>query len=419
MRNTDFLKGKGVLIVGLARSGASCARLLSGLGARVRVTDNQDNASTRNNAQGLFALGVKLELGRHSREFLEGVTMVVVSPGVPNDSLPVLLAREKNIPVVSEIELSWQLCPSTVIAITGTNGKTTVTTLVGRIIEGCGRKVFVCGNIGTPFSSQVDRMETGDFVSLEVSSFQLENIDRFRPKVSAILNLSANHLDRYGDMAEYLQAKKNIFRNQDSSDFLVLNSNDPQVSGLGKECRAKTLYFDSLSLNANYAAALTIASALGFDRGRAVEALRGFAGVEHRMEKVSEVKGVLFINDSKSTTTEATVWALKNISSPVILIAGGREKGNDYQVVARLAQDKVKLAFLIGESKERIRRAFADKVETDFASTLEEAVKKAFSAASPGDCVLFSPMCKSFDMFLNFEERGTFFKRAVTGLLEE
>ncbi len=417
MRNKEFFKDKVVLIIGLARSGLSCARLLCGLGAKVRVTDNQDSPLTRKNLENLIQLGVEAELGRHSKEFLKGADLVIISPGVPNTSLPILWAKEAGIKVISEIEASWMLCPATIIAITGTNGKTTVTTLVGRILKDFGKNVFVCGNIGTPFSSLVESIKEDDFVVLEVSSFQLENIEKFRPKVAAVLNLSSNHLDRYKDIKEYLDAKKRIYLNQGSGDFLVLNEDDCRIRDIGADCRAERIYFrSSPDLNANYAAATAIASAFGIERSRALKALEGFQGVEHRMEKVLEFKGILFVNDSKSTTTEATVWALKNISAPVILIAGGREKGNDYSVVRELARNRVKRAFLIGESRENISLAFAGKVKTDFSSTLKEAVERAFNAASPGDCVLFSPMCKSFDMFMNFEERGISFKSAVMEL---
>jgi UDP-N-acetylmuramoylalanine--D-glutamate ligase len=414
MKNKEYFRGKNILVVGFARSGLASANLLFGLGANVRVTDNSDNTTTLNNFKELKSNKIKVELGKHSREFFEGSDLLVISPGVPNNALPVLWAREVKIPVISEIELAWMLSPAQVISITGTNGKTTVTTLVGKILEASGKKVFICGNIGRPFSSEVDKMQSGDFVSLEVSSFQLENIDKFKPKVSVVLNLSRNHLDRYNDMGDYLGAKKRIFKNQDSSDFLVLNYDDPVMRDLGRSAKAQVVYFRKEDgLNLNQSAALAIVSIFGIGRELALKVFKDFKGVEHRMEEVLEVNGVRFINDSKSTTTEATVWALNSLSSPVILIAGGREKGNDYSKVLSLARNKVKSAILIGEAKERICEAFKGRVETEFAATLDEAVKTAFNIAPKGSSVLFSPMCKSFDMFSNYEERGRSFKSSV------
>ena len=417
MENKDYFRGKNILVVGFARSGLASANLLYDLEANVRITDNQDNAITRQNLTGLKSHNIKVELGRHSRELLKDIDLLVLSPGVPNNSLPVLWAREAGISIISEIELAWILCPAQIISITGTNGKTTVATLVGKIIEASGKRVFTCGNIGKPFASEVDKMQDGDFVSLEVSSFQLENIDKFKPKVSVVLNLSRNHLDRYDGMQEYLEAKKRIFKNQDPADFLVLNYDDPLIRGLGGDARAKVVYFKKKNgLNPNQSAALAVANILNIENNLASDVFRDFKGVEHRMEEVLELNGVRFINDSKSTTTEATVWALNSLSCPVILIAGGREKGNDYNQVLGLARNKVKSAILIGEAKDKISAAFAGGVNTEFALTLDQAVEKAISLAPKNGCVLFSPMCKSFDMFLNYEERGKAFKSIVKEL---
>jgi len=419
MKNKDYFKGKNILIAGFARSGLSAANLLYDLGAKVSVTDNQDNETIRQNLKKLRSPDIKVELGKHSRELLKDIDLLVISPGVPNEAFPVVWAREIKIPVISEIELAWILCPAEVIAITGTNGKTTVATLVGEIIKASGKRVFTCGNIGKPFTSEVDKMREDDFVSLEVSSFQLENIDTFKPKISAILNLSRNHLDRYSGMQDYLKVKKRIFKNQDASDFLVLNYDDPVIRGLGKEAKAKAAYFrKEEGLNLNQSAVLAIVSILGINRDLALKVFGDFKGVEHRMEEVLNVRGVRFINDSKSTTTEATVWALNNLSCPIILIAGGREKGNNYSQVLGLARKKVKAAILIGEAKYKIRKALGKAFSIDEAVTLDEAVRKAFSIASSGDCVLFSPMCKSFDMFSNYEERGRIFKSVVFALSE-
>jgi UDP-N-acetylmuramoylalanine--D-glutamate ligase len=228
------------------------------------------------------------------------------------------------------------------------------------------------------------------------------------------LNLSRNHLDRYKDMAEYLAAKKRIFQNQDAADYAVLNYDDPAIRSLAKELKSTTVYFRKKEgLNPNQSAVLSVAALLGINKDSVMKVFGEFKGVEHRLEDVLEINGVRFINDSKSTTTEATVWALNNLSGPLILIAGGREKGNDYSKAVELAAKKVKAAVLIGEAKEKIKKVFSGSLNTLEAATLEEAVKKAYRLALPGDCVLFSPMCKSFDMFSDYEDRGRSFKNIV------
>jgi len=414
MHNSEYFSGKKVVIVGVAKSGLACANLLITLGAKVSITDNQDNESTRLNAEKIEFAQIKVELGRHTPEFIKGNDLVIISPGVPNDALPIVWARELNIPVISEIEFAWRLCPATVIAITGSNGKTTVATLIGKVLESSGRKVFVCGNIGTPFSQEVSKMKEGDFVVLEVSSFQLENIKDFRPKISVILNFSRNHLDRHKDMQEYTEVKKRIYLNQEKSDYAVLNNDDPALKDLSAKIKANVVYFaQSEQLNPNQAAVVSVGSILGIDKDLAIKVLKEFRGLEHRMEYVAEKNGVKFINDSKATTVDSANWALKNIPGPVILIAGGKDKGLDYTQLREAARRKVKEAILIGEAKNKIKAALEGSVSIREAATLEEAVQMAFQKASPGDYVLLSPMCSSFDMFPNYEERGKVFKQVV------
>lgn len=413
MRNTDYFKNKKVTMVGLARSGLACANLLSALGAQVSVTEIQDSQLTRENSTRLRA-NIKFELGKHTPDFIKNRDLLVVSPGVTNTAWPIIWARQFAIPVISEIEVAGILCVGTVIAITGTNGKTTVVTLIGKVLEQAGKRVFVCGNIGQPFCQDLEKIEAGDFVVLEVSSFQLENISTFKPKISCILNFSSNHLDRYANMQDYLQAKKRIFVNQDSSDYLILNYDDVGVRSLSKEAKANIIYFSQeKNLNPNQSAVLAVASILGINKDLVLNVFKDFKGIEHRLEEVARINQVLFINDSKATTVEATLWALGNIHQPIILIAGGREKGNDYSQILDLMRRKVREVILIGEAKERMRNAFAGILSINEASTLEEAVSIAFSKARPGESVLFSPMCKSFDMFSNFEERGRVFKETV------
>lgn len=420
MRNTTYFQNKKITVVGLARSGLSCANLLYDLGAKVSVTDNSDNELTRLNALKLKSKDIPVELGGHCEEFIKGRDIIVVSPGVLDTALPVVWAQQYKIPVVSEIEIAWVLCPATVIAVSGTNGKTTVTTLIARILEAAGKKVFVCGNIGNPFCGELEKIKEGDYISLEVSSFQLERIRSFKPKIAVILNFTCNHLDRYSDLKEYLQAKKRIFMNQDKSDYLVLNAADPAVKELAKEAAAFIVYFSQQEgLNPNQQAGLAVASILGIDNTLALEVFKNFKGVEHRLEYVNEINQVKFINDSKSTTVDSTIWALKSIAEPVILIAGGRDKGNDYTTISDLMRGKVKELVVIGESKEKLKGAFKKYLSIHEASSLEEATRIAFSIAKPGDCVLLSPMCASFDMFANYEERGRVFKQAVCCVISD
>jgi UDP-N-acetylmuramoylalanine--D-glutamate ligase len=420
VRNTNYFKNKLVTVVGLARSGLTCANLLYDLGAQVYVTDNKDSESTRLNASKLKSENIKVELGRHSQGFIKGKDLIIVSPGVTKDALPVIWAKELNLPIISEVEFAWFLCPATIIAVTGSGGKTTVTTLIGRILEASSKRVFVCGNIGTPFSAEVSKMRSGDFVSLEVSSFQLEKIRDFRPKIAVMLNFSRNHLDRHEDLQEYLDAKKRIFINQQKDDFLVLNRQDPILKELAKEARSKAVFFEeSEELNSNQAAATTVGTILGIDKKISLKIFDEFKGLEHRLEFVAEINKIKFINDSKATLVESAIWAIKNISSPIILIAGGRDKGVDYGGILEVAHKRIKEVILIGEAKEKIRAALEKKLLLDEALTLQEAVHKAYSKAKAGDCVLLSPMCSSFDMFRNYEERGMVFKQAVLDLAKQ
>jgi len=414
MINTEKYKFKKIVIVGLARSGLASANLLCDLGAQVRVTESSDSDSIRANAAQLESRGIKVELGEHTGDFIKGNDLMVISPGVMPDAQPVLWARDLKIPVISEIEIAADLCPAKIIAVTGSSGKTTVTTLIGKIIEASGRRGFICGNIGIPFCAEVAKMRQGDYVSLEVSSFQLERTVKFKPDIALILNFAENHLDRHKDMREYLDAKKRIFRNQGQDDFLVLNAEAPALKAAASEAKSKVVFFSTGGgLNSNQAAVMTVGSILGIDKEIILEVFRDFKGIEHRMEFVAEINKVRFINDSKATLADSTIWALERIDSPVILIAGGRHKGIDYSLIKKTAEGKVKELIVIGEAKDNIRKDLEGFLRIEEAGSLKEAVEKAFSKASPGDCVLFSPMCSSFDMFSNYEERGMVFKESV------
>jgi len=417
MHNTNNFRDKKITIIGIARSGVACANLLCELGAQVSLTDIKPRDQLESRLKSLKSKKIRVELGAHSSRFIRGQDLVVISPGVPDSSRAVKFAGEFGIPVVSEIEVASILSPATIIAVTGSCGKTTVTTLIGKILEAAAKKVFVCGNIGVPFCEVVDKMKAGDFVSLEVSSFQLERIRSFRPKISLILNFTANHLDRYKNMQDYLLAKKRIFMNQRQEDFLILNQDDPALRELAGESSARVVYFSKREgFNPNQSAVLAVAEILGIKEDICCEVFRDFGGVEHRMEYVDSVNNVKFINDSKATTVDSAIWALQNINSPVILIAGGKHKGLDYRVLLGPARKKLKHVVLIGEAKSKIREALGKEFSVTECSSLEEAANVSLELAEGGDCVLLSPMCSSFDMFEDYQQRGRVFKEIVRGL---
>lgn len=415
-------QGRRVLVVGLARSGCAVARLLAHLGSNVFICDAKDDPKLRLLAQQLVSEGVLSdhELGGSGERFLEQVSLVVISPGVPMSSEIVEKARLKGIEVVSEMEVAYSVCPAPVIAVTGTNGKTTTTTLIYLLLSAAGFKAHCLGNIGKPFSEEVLRVRREDWVVLEVSSFQLEAIKTFSPRIALILNLTPDHLDRYAGLNDYLAAKKNIFLFQTCEDYLLLNDADPVLRPLEKEARSRVVFFnrprEQGDWNQNQRAVLAVAEILGLDRSLCEKVLRDFKGVEHRMEFVAEIDGVEFINDSKATNLDSTRWALENTSKPIILIAGGRDKGSDFASILDLAVKKVKFAVLIGEAAERIEKAWSPTIRCQRAEGLADALSVAKSHSSLGECVLFSPMCKSFDMFRDYEDRGRIFKSLVNGL---
>lgn len=426
------IAGKKVTIVGGKRSGMALARLAVRLGGKPGISEQggEDCLSPEFKSWALRQ-HMALEFNGHTREFIEDSDLVVLSPGVRFNAPPVRWAKEKKILVLGEIEFAAQFCARPVIAVTGSNGKTTVATLIQKVLEAAGYKTCLCGNVGFPFSGCVLDLGDTDFVVLEISSFQLEsvldpadfsNIKGFKPHIAVILNFSKNHLDRHKGLGEYLEAKKRIFLNQEGNDFIVLNDNDPRVKGLSSQVKSRVVYFNSASdgpavVNPNYSAALAVGRILGIDEGSCLQVFREFTGVEHRMEKVRCLDGIDFINDSKATTAEAALWALENIERPVVMICGGRDKNIDFSVLAGPARQKVKKMFVIGEAKGKIRRALNGAVRLEECDGMEEAVARARQSAAAGDCVLLSPMCASFDMFADFEERGRVFKEIVNRLV--
>jgi len=411
------LKNQTVTILGFSRSGQEAAKLCHSLGASLRISDNSRDPNLKKVFRKLNLGNARAEFGRHTEKFIIASQLVVLSPGIRLDSPPVIWARKRNIPVVSEVELAFRFCKAPVVAVTGTSGKTTVTTLIGAILKLTKRRVWVCGNIGTPFSKFVLGIRADDIVVLEISSFQLETIDKFKPYVAVFLNFSQNHLDRHADMEEYLDAKKRIFMNQAPTDYALLNYGEATVRSFAKEIKSKVVFFNrnenSGITNPNYLAALAVGEIFGLDKRKCLKVLKGFKGVEHRLELVRNIKGIDFINDSKATTVLSAIWALNSIDKPIIMVAGGRDKGADFSVIRDLVRNRIKEMILIGEAKAKLKKAFKGVVKIKEQDSLPGAVKLAFNDAQKGDCVLLCPMCASFDMFKDYEDRGRFFKSLV------
>jgi len=435
-------------VVGLGISGVGAALLLSQEGWKVRVTDEKDNAQTREGVRRLAGQGIQFEIGRHTEDCIRGSRIVVTSPGVRDEAAPLVWARRLGIPVIDEIELGSRFCPSKIIALTGTNGKSTTVTLIGELLKDAGQRAVVCGNIGASLCEQVVRLSKKDIAVLELSSFQLQRIVKFRPYVSLFLNITQNHFDRHKDFREYLEAKLNIFKNQQPSDWAVVNyqqrylcrnvrarllSFADEAAEDGAYCRGGVVYLarngrrqavlDTRELILqgehnikNAMAAILAASVFNVDTASMRNTLRRFRGLEHRFEFVDEIDGVAFINDSKATTVDAAMHAIRSVDKPVILIAGGRDKGSDFTPLRGLVDEKVKTLVLIGEARNKIRTQLMGAAPSYEAKNMEAAVAVSFDVAKKGDAVLLSPMCASFDMFKNFEERGEVFKKAVRQL---
>ncbi len=453
MVRVDLVKGRQVTVLGMARSGVAAAKLLQLHGAHVFVSEVKPIDAVLTQAQLLGAEGIKYETGGHTARALAGVDYVVLSPGIPPATPFVRQIQENNIPIFSEIEVTSWLCPATIVAITGSNGKSTTTAWVAHILSESGRKAAATGNIGSPFAADVGRLSKDDYAVVEVSSFQLEFTDRFQPRVASILNITPDHLDRYGEFSTYAEAKYRVADSQEESDFLVLNADDrntanPKIWGnprrvffstkteveqgvfvtrdelryvlgskQGKICKANEIGIPGPHNLANAAAAAAMCLCVGLKPQEIAAGLKSFKGIEHRLEFAGEHKGVRFVNDSKATNVDSVNYALQSIPNPIALIMGGRDKGGDFSSLAGLVAEKVKLLVLIGEAQDLIDSALGNQTRTVRAKDIVEAIRVCYESSEPGGTVLLSPGCASFDQFTDFEDRGRKFKQAVKELM--
>ncbi len=446
------LKDKRVLVVGLGKSGVASALFLKERGARVTVSDTKSPDQLREEIPLLLDHGIAVETGGHGERTFRGQDLIVVSPGVPFDAPPLVQARACGEPVIGEIELAAQHLPGPIVAITGSNGKTTTTTLAGEVLAGGGIPTLVGGNIGKPAISLVGQARPETAVVLEVSSFQLETIDKFRPKVAVILNITPDHLDRHRTFQAYVEAKARIFENQQASDFAVLNEDDATCCTLAARCRGQVYWFSrkkEVSRGAwvnggqiifgdghgqreimlaseiplkgahnveNVLAAICAGALMGCGPAQIRQAVEHFKAVEHRLEYVATVKGVEYYNDSKATNVDATIKALESFPKNIHLILGGKDKGSDYTVLNDLLRQRVKRVYTIGAAAEKIESHIKGAAEIVHAETLENAIRRAAAVAQPGDVVLLAPACASFDQFQSYNHRGRVFKEAVHSL---
>ncbi len=416
------LKNKTVTVFGFARSGIAVAHAALRLGAKAKITEYKPKASFGDDFAALSGGDVAYEFGGHTEAFVKDSDLIVLSPGVPF-TIPVLeYARAKGIEVIGEIEFAARLCPCPIVAVTGSNGKTTTATLIAQILKAAGHSVCLCGNIGSPFAAHVLGLKANDYVVLEISSFQLESTVSFKPHVAVWLNFSQNHLDRHKDLDEYFQAKAKIALHQHTDDIFVTNAKDPLICEFAKKVKSQVMYFNTPQdpadiQNPNYLAAMKATMALGVTEEVCRRVFAQFKGVEHRLEWVRTLDGVDYINDSKSTTAQAGRWALERATKPVIMICGGRDKHIDFSVLKDLVREKVKHMIARGEARSIMTQTFKDVVSVEEHTDFKTAIDAARAKAKSGDCVLLSPMCASFDMFNDFEHRGRVFKEMVNGLL--
>jgi UDP-N-acetylmuramoylalanine--D-glutamate ligase len=448
------LRKKRVLVVGLARTGIATALFCAAHHAMVTATETRSEAELGDVPVKLREAGITLELGGHTEETFLAQDLIIPSPGVPADDPFLATARKKGITVWSEIELAYRFMEGKLIGITGSNGKTTTTTLVHHILKGAGIEAILAGNVGTPLISCVEAMHGGTVTVAELSSFQLELVDTFRPNIAVLLNLTPDHLDRHKTMESYSAAKARIFEKQTELDAAVLNQDDaltvgyapkkPQVFWFsrrqavkqgaclrdeditvvhgGKEelvMRATDVPLAGAHNLENVLAAVTATRLAGVDAASIARGVRSFAGVEHRLEFVAEIGGVRYFNDSKATNVDATLKALNAFPGRILVILGGKDKGSPYTVLQKPLREKAVLALLIGAAADKIEKDISGSVAIERAGTLDRALDIAAHTAQPGDVVLLAPACASFDQFRNYEERGQMFKNLVRKIGEK
>jgi len=451
---------KNIVVVGLGVTGVAVARFLRNRGAAVIATDMASESDLGSKVQEFQAAGISLELGGHRSETFKKADLIVLSPGVSHVIKPVLQARDQGVPVIGEIELASRYIRQPVVAVTGTNGKTTTTELLGDMLKRSGLNVFVGGNIGRPLIEYADGKQEADVIVAEISSFQLDTIETFKPHVAVLLNITADHLDRYPDFEAYAASKIRLFENQHSNDIAVLNGADPLVRSLTENIKGQKLYYDSLKNHEEGAlfneeriifrfkdpsrsgiqfripASLDLASykltgrhnlenacAAGLAAlaaGGLPDAIQGtlnhYRGSAHRMEYVATIEDVDFYNDSKATNVDAVMRAVECFRKPVVLIMGGLDKGGNFKELREVVARHVKKLLIMGRAADLIRTALEDTVSTATVISMADAAQQAYQASSPGDVVLLSPGCASFDMYDNYAQRGNDFKESVAAL---
>jgi UDP-N-acetylmuramoylalanine--D-glutamate ligase len=446
------LKGQRILVIGLGKTGIASIRFLIRQGCRVIVTDVKPQAELKDAVHELGGLFANLEFCAYNTDILSRIDVIVPSPGVPPADIILAAASSRKIPILSEIELAYRFLKPPLIAITGTNGKTTTTTLIGHILAREGKRVFVGGNIGNPLIGYLEGKQNDDYAVVEVSSFQLQWIQSFHPFVSILLNTTCDHVDYHGSFEAYRATKERIFENQKDSDLAILNADEPRSFLLAKNMAAKVQFFSTktrvkkgiflkektlVHYNANgvceeypldmikipglhnienVMAAIMAARYCGCSPGNVISAVADFKGIPHRIEFTEEKNGVAFYDDSKGTNVGAVARALETFSRPIILLMGGRDKEGDFGTLSPLIMSKVKELVLFGEARDKIYDLISSAVKTSKTTTLKEAIELAYRHSRPGDVVLLSPGCASFDEFSNYKERGRFFKDVVQGL---
>ena len=450
------LKNKNILVIGLAISGVPLVKVLSKLGANVIVNDLKPSHMLKSSLEELKDYNFKTILGRHPDDIRElgDIDLVVVSPGVPLNIDFIKKLRDANIEIISEIEMAYRINKAEIIAITGTNGKTTTTALTSEIFKNAIKKVYAVGNIGVSATEKAVKSKEDEIMVMEVSSFQLEGIVNFRPKVATILNITPDHLNRHGTMENYIDIKFDLFKNQNEDDFAIINYDDEICRKKSTDIKSKVIFFSNntildegvfvednnivvkyegqkhiiISTNdiripgehniENALAATAMAFIMGIDAKIINRTLKEFNGVEHRIEHVTSINNINFVNDSKATNTDAAIKAIKAINGPIILLAGGLDKGSEFDDFIKSFDKKVKKVFLYGETAEKIFMT-AKKLnfnEAKIVKSLDKAVNFAYDEAEPGDTILLSPACASWDMYSSFEERGNHFKQLVRDL---